>query len=66
MNHTINELRKTASVGETPKVRAYLEAHPGWADEPATSLILAGFSNEEFAYLADLSLVQPRAELVTL
>jgi hypothetical protein len=52
--HTTNEARQTTSAGDTPKVRAYLEAHPGWADEPATSLILAGLSNEEFAYLAKL------------
>lgn len=45
----------------TPKIRAYLEANPGWADEPFSRLFVAGFSFEEFACLTNLAKVQHRA-----
>lgn len=66
MDHRSNEALTTTVLGETPKVRASRETQPGWANEPATDLMLAGLSVVVVAYLAWLSLVQPRPESVSL
>jgi hypothetical protein len=67
VNHkTTNETPTTAIEAPTPKMLAYIEAHPGWGDEPVVDLMRAGFSSEEFGVFAALSLAAHRTESVSL
>jgi hypothetical protein len=50
----------TTQTRPTPEMRAYLDANPGWADEPFTNLFRAGFNIEDFAQFAYLAKAQHR------
>ncbi|MBX0299401.1 hypothetical protein K2F54_05345 [Cryobacterium sp. 1639] len=62
MNHRTRTTSDTATLtAPTTRVQAWLEAHPNLTHEPVVSIMRAGFSPEERAFILDMAVTKTRS-----